>query len=78
MARLMHADFAPDVIAIAAQPFRLIAADGDGIRRHVPDSLLVDAAGGVTVVDVEAADKRNDPEVRALMRWTARSVALRG
>ena len=74
----MLADFAPDVIAIAAQPFRLIGADGDRIRRHVPDILLVDADGGVTVVDVKAPQKRNDPDVWALMRWTARTVALRG
>jgi hypothetical protein len=78
LARIMLADFAPEVIAIAAQPFRLIGADGERIRRHVPDILLVDADGGVTVVDVKAPHKREDPEVKALMRWTARTVALRG
>jgi hypothetical protein len=78
LARLMLADFAPDVIAIAAQPFRLIGADGERIRRHVPDILLVDVNGGVTVVDVKAPDRRNDPDVKALMRWTARIVGLRG
>jgi len=73
----MLADFAPDVVSIAAQPFRLIGVDGDRIRRHVPDILLVDADGGVTIVDVKAPHKRDDPEVKALMRWTARTVALR-
>lgn len=68
LARIMLTDFAPDVIAIAAQPFRLIGADDDRIRRHVPDILLVDADGGVTVVDVKAPHKRNDPDVKALMR----------
>jgi hypothetical protein len=74
----MLADFAPDVIAIAAQPFRLIGADGERIRRHVPDVLLVDVNGGVIVVDVKAPDKRSDQDVNALMRGTARVVALRG
>jgi len=78
LARIMLVDFAPDVRGIAAQPFRLIAADGDRIRRHVPDIFLVDADGGVKVVDVKSPHKRNDPEVRALMRRTARTVALRG
>lgn len=44
LARIMLADFAPEIIAIAAQPFRMIGADGQRIRRHVPDILLVDAA----------------------------------
>src|SRR5262249_10556268 len=70
--------FDPEVIAIAAQPFRLIGADGARIRRHVPDILLVDADGGVTIVDVKAPQKRDDPDVRALMEWTKHTVALRG
>jgi Phage integrase family len=39
LARIMLADFAPEVIAIEAQPFRLIGADGHRIRSHVPDIL---------------------------------------
>ncbi len=58
LARIMLADFAPEVVAIVAQPFRLIGADGERIRRHVPDILLVDADGGVTVVDVKAPHMR--------------------
>ena len=42
------------------------------------DIFFVDADGGVTVVDVKAPHKRNDPEVKALMRWTARTVTVRG
>jgi hypothetical protein len=53
MARVMLADFDRRVIAIASQPFRLIGADGRRIRRHVPDILLIDVDGGVTVVDVK-------------------------
>ena len=64
LARIMLADFDPCVVAVAAQPFRLIGADGARIRRHVPDILLVDVEGGVTVVDVKAPHKREDPDVR--------------
>ncbi|MBL7495266.1 TnsA-like heteromeric transposase endonuclease subunit [Frankia sp. CNm7] len=78
LARIMLADFDREVIAIAAQPFQLIGADGARIRRHVPDLLLVGADGGVTVVDVKASDRREDPGVQALFAWTRETVATRG
>jgi hypothetical protein len=76
-ARIMLADFDPDVNAIAGQPFRLIGSDGDRIRRHVPDILLVMSDGGVTVVDVKSPHKRDDPGARAVMEWTRRTAGLR-
>jgi len=78
LARIMLADFDPGVTAIAGQPFRLIGSDGDRIRRHVPDILLVTSDGGVTVVDVKSPHKRDDPGVRAVMEWTGRTAGLRG
>jgi hypothetical protein len=76
--RIMLADFANDVVGIAAQPFQLIGADGDRTRRHVPDVLLVHAGGGVTVVDVKPAHRLDDPNVQAVFGWTDRIVAGRG
>lgn len=78
LARIMLADFDPGVTAIAGQPFRLTGADGARIRRHVPDILLLTADGGAVVVDVKRADKRDDPDVRAVMQWTRVTVGLRG
>jgi hypothetical protein len=78
LARIILADFDPRVLAIAAQPFRLVGPDGSRIRRHVPDLLLVDVDGAVTVVDVKSPHKRTDGSVQALMAWTDRIVALRG
>lgn len=78
MARIMLADFDPAVVRIAAQPMRLCAPDGGRLRRHVPDLLLVDRAGGVTVVDVKAPHKRADAATQELMAWTRRVVGLRG
>jgi hypothetical protein len=78
LARIMLADFDPDVTAIAGQPFRLIGADGARIRRHVPDILLVMADGGAVVVDVKSPHKRDAPDVRAVMKWTRATVGLRG
>jgi hypothetical protein len=78
LARIMLADFDPDVTAIAGQPFRLIGSDGDRIRRHVPDILLMMSDGSVTVVDVKSLHKRDDPDVRAVMEWTGRTAGLRG
>jgi hypothetical protein len=78
LARIMLADFDPSVVAIAAQPFRLSAVDGARVRHHVPDLLLVDRFGGVTVVDVKAPHKREDAQVRAVMAWTRAVVSQRG
>jgi len=78
LARIMLADFAAEVVGIATQPFRLVGEDGGRTRRHVPDILLVDADGGVTVVDVKAPDRLADPEVQAVFAWTRAAVAQRG
>jgi hypothetical protein len=78
LVRIMLADFDPAVVGIAAQPVQLSAPDGPRLRRHVPDLLLVDRDGGVTVVDVKAAHKRDDPATGQLMAWTRQVVGLRG
>jgi hypothetical protein len=78
LARIMLADFDRGVVAVAAQPFQLVGADGGRIRRHVPDVLLVDRDGGVTVVDVKAASRLADPCVQAQFSWTRRLAGLRG
>ena len=78
LARIMLADFDTDVIAIVAQPFQLVGADGARIRRHVPDLLLVDANGGATVIDVKAPERKEDPEVQALFAWTRETVSTKG
>jgi len=78
LARIMLADFSPDVVGIAAQPFQVIGRDGGRLRRHVPDLLLVNANGLVTVVDVKPASRLELPKVREVFDWTARLCALRG
>jgi hypothetical protein len=78
LARILLADFDPEVTAIAGQPLQLVGSDGARIRRHVPDLLLVGADGDVTVVDVKAPSKLADPQVQALLTWTKTTVGLRG
>jgi hypothetical protein len=78
LARIMLADVDPSVTAIAGQPFQLIGTDGSRIRRHAPDILLVSADGGAVVIDVKSPQKRDDPDVRAVMRWARDTVGLRG
>jgi hypothetical protein len=75
LARIMLADHDPEVSAIAAQPFQLTGPDKERVRRHVPDLLLVDRDGGVTVVDVKAASKLSDPAVAEVFAWTGGEVA---
>src|SRR5882672_232494 len=57
LARLLLADFDSRVVAIAAQPFLLAADVGKRRRRHVPDFLLMNADGLVTVVNVKPAEQ---------------------
>lgn len=78
LARILLADFAPDVVEVAAQPFQLIGADSDRVRRHVPDLFLVHADGLVTVVDVKAPSRMRDPKVIAQFDWTRRVCSRRG
>jgi hypothetical protein len=78
LARILLADFDQSVTGIAAQPFVLAGADGSRERRQVPDLLLADADGGVTVVDVKAASRMTDPGVREQFAWTRRACAGRG
>ncbi|GAB3849295.1 TnsA-like heteromeric transposase endonuclease subunit [Micromonospora andamanensis] len=78
LARILLADFDSEVTAIAAQPFLLTGFDGDRQRNHVPDLLLCTVSGLVTVVDVKPRHRLDDPEVRAVFRWTERTVAARG
>ena len=78
LARIMLADFDPAVAGLAAQPFQLAGPDGGRDRRHVPDLLLVGGDGAVTVVDVKAASRLADPDVRAQFSWTRAVAACRG
>jgi hypothetical protein len=78
LARITLADFDPSVVSIAAQPFQLTGDDGGRVRRHVPDLLLVNDSGLVTVVDVKPAHRMADAQVAAVFAWTERVVATRG
>lgn len=69
LARLLLADFDPQVTAIAAQPC-LITAEVDGrVRRHVPDFLLCCRDGSVRVVNVKPFDQLARPAVAEALGW---------
>lgn len=68
---LLFADREPGARAIYAQPFRLAAAVGGRIRRHVPDFLVEDGDGGLTVVDVKPRRRLGDEKVKFTFGWTA-------
>src|SRR5258707_9407621 len=63
LARLLLADFDPQVAVIAAQPFLVTARSGCRVRRHVPDFLVIGRDGGVRVVNVKPADQLEVPKV---------------
>jgi hypothetical protein len=78
LACLLLADFDPDVVAIAAQPFLLRAAVGGRVRRHVPDFLLVRANRTVQVVNVKPAARLADPGVAEALDWPGELFEGRG
>lgn len=69
LARLMLADFDPQITSICAQPFLIRARVGGRVRRHVPDFLLVTADGSVTVVNVKPAARLSDPAIAEALAW---------
>jgi hypothetical protein len=79
LARLLLADFDPQVAVIAAQPFLVTAlAEHGRTRRHVPDFLLVDRGGLVTIVNVKPADRLADPKVARSLEWAGTVFESRG
>jgi hypothetical protein len=78
LARLLLADFAPDVVAIAAQPFLLRAQAGGRARRHVPDFLLLHAGQTVRVVNVKPAARLADPAIAEALAWPGELFEARG
>ncbi|MEU7663891.1 TnsA-like heteromeric transposase endonuclease subunit [Streptomyces lincolnensis] len=78
LARLMLADFDPEVVEIAAQPFRIRARVAGRDRRHVPDYLLVRADRSVTVVNVKPASQLAKPEIAEALAWPAKLIENHG
>jgi hypothetical protein len=69
LARLLLADFDPQVVGIWAQPCRLVAAVDGRQRQHVPDFLLASPAGETCVVNVKPAQRLADPKVTEALAW---------
>ena len=78
LARLLLADFDFSVVAIAAQPFFLTASVNGKERNHVPDFLLLDGDGAVSVVNVKPADRLADAKVAEALGWAGAVFAERG
>jgi hypothetical protein len=49
---LMLLDFAPDVAAVAAQPFTMALSTSSGLRKHTPDFFVRTTDGTGVVIDV--------------------------
>src|SRR5579884_3708385 len=78
LARLLLADFDPQVTAIAAQPFYVNGCIDGRDRTHVPDFLLLDRAGLVTVVNVKPADRLAVGKVSDALAWAEAVFGERG
>jgi hypothetical protein len=78
LARLLIADFDPDVVAIAAQPFLLKARIGGHMRRHVPDIFLVRADQSAQLVNVKPGRLLADPKVAEALAWPGQLAVAHG
>ena len=78
LARLLLADFDPQVAMVAAQPFLVTAPSGGRVRRHVPDFLVIGRDGGVRVVNVKPAEQLEVPKVAEALAWAGEVFASRG
>jgi hypothetical protein len=78
LARLLLADFDPDVTAIYAQPFRLAGVVSGRRRAHVPDFLLAFVSGVVRVVNVKPADRLTKPKIAEALAWPSALVERHG
>jgi hypothetical protein len=78
LARLLLADFDPDVVGIYSQPCRLVTRRDGRQRHHVPDFLLVSSDGVVTVVNVKPAHRLADPVVAEALDWPGVLLAGHG
>jgi hypothetical protein len=72
LARLMMADFDPSIVRIYAQPCWMAAREQGRVRRHVPDFLLVTAAGTGVLVNVKPAELLEDPKIAEALAWPGR------
>jgi hypothetical protein len=66
---LLFADRDPGARAIYAQPFQLVGGVAGRVRRHVPDFLVEDCDGGLTVVDVKPLRRLDDDAVKFTFGW---------
>ena len=74
LARLLLADFDPEVVGIAAQLFLVKDAD----RRHVPDFLLCRVDGSVLIVNVKPAEQLDVVRVADALAWAGCVFSERG
>lgn len=61
LAHLLEADFDPDVVGIAAQPFGLHWRESGRARRHTPDFLLIRSSAVPRLVNVTTPRRREKP-----------------
>lgn len=78
LARLLLADFDPQVGWIVSQPFLIEATVSGQTRRHVPDFALIDRQGLITIVNVKPASRLGDAKVAATLAWAGMALGLRG
>ncbi|MFI1205017.1 TnsA-like heteromeric transposase endonuclease subunit [Streptomyces sp. NPDC020883] len=77
LARLLFADFDPDVSRIVAQPFLVTGYVDGAVRKHIPDFLLRTTKGPL-VVDVKPAHRVSRPDVAVTFGRSRLVIESRG
>ena len=70
MFTLLQLDFSGEVVGVLSQPLVLHFQQHGRTIRHVPDFLLSDRLGGMTLVDVKPSEQVDREVNRKLFRWT--------
>lgn len=78
LARLLVADFDPEIALIYAQPLWFWVRVEGRVRRHVPDFLLVKRSGTALLVNVKPFEMLKDPKIAAAMAWPGEVAASLG
>lgn len=78
LARLLLADFDPQVRHIYAQPCRMAARVDGKTHHHVPDFLLITSSGTVKVVNVKPVELLADPKIARALAWPGELIQQHG
>ncbi len=75
---LYQFEFAPQVVDIREQPFKLQYANGNKVRRYTPDYALILRDGDILIVEVKPRRSLAKPEVHEKLQYIREAMVRQG